>query len=102
MNSAPIKPLISTSDRDKIDVRIGTILAVEDVDSAVLKIFETSGRNLRRRPLPASGAEVKNSATEIRSNNSKSSAVQNLGANRRACRFMAPNGPADLLSDVCC
>jgi hypothetical protein len=30
MNSAPIKPLISTSDLDKIDVRIGTILAVED------------------------------------------------------------------------
>lgn len=31
MNSAPIKPLISSSDLDKIDVRIGTILAVEDV-----------------------------------------------------------------------
>ena len=31
MNPAPIKPLISTSDLDKIDVRIGTILAVEDV-----------------------------------------------------------------------
>ena len=31
MNSAPIKPLISTSDLDKIDVRVGTILAVEDV-----------------------------------------------------------------------
>jgi tRNA-binding protein len=31
MNSAPIKPLISTSDLDKIDVRIGTIIAVEDV-----------------------------------------------------------------------
>jgi tRNA-binding protein len=31
MNSAPIKPLISTPDLDKIDVRIGTILAVEDV-----------------------------------------------------------------------
>jgi hypothetical protein len=28
MNSAPIKPLISTSDLDKIDGRIGTILAV--------------------------------------------------------------------------
>jgi hypothetical protein len=52
VNSAPIRPLISTSDRDKIDVRIGTILAVEDVDSAVLEFFETSGRSLRRRPLP--------------------------------------------------
>jgi hypothetical protein len=31
MNSAPIKPLISTSDLDKIDGRIGTILAVKDV-----------------------------------------------------------------------
>ena len=30
MNSAPIEPLISTSDLDKIDVRVGTI-AVEDV-----------------------------------------------------------------------
>src|SRR6201997_4973774 len=31
MNPAPIKPLISTSDLDKIDVRDGTILSVEDV-----------------------------------------------------------------------
>src|SRR5260370_39436962 len=31
MNPAPINPLISTSDLDKIDVRVGTILAVEDV-----------------------------------------------------------------------
>jgi tRNA-binding protein len=31
MNPAPIKPLISISDLDKIDVRVGTILAVEDV-----------------------------------------------------------------------
>jgi tRNA-binding EMAP/Myf-like protein len=31
MNPAPIKPLISTSDLDNIDVRGGTILAVEDV-----------------------------------------------------------------------
>src|SRR5258708_20255825 len=31
MKSAPIKPLISTSDLDKIDVCIGTILAVKDV-----------------------------------------------------------------------
>ena len=31
MNPAPIKPLISASDLDKIDVRVGTILAVEDV-----------------------------------------------------------------------
>ena len=29
MNPAPIKPLISTSDLDKIDVRVGTILAVK-------------------------------------------------------------------------
>src|SRR5262249_8090035 len=27
----PIKPLISTSDLDRIDIRVGTILAVEDV-----------------------------------------------------------------------
>jgi hypothetical protein len=31
MNPAPIKPLISTSDLDKIDVRVGTILVVEVV-----------------------------------------------------------------------
>jgi predicted Mrr-cat superfamily restriction endonuclease len=31
MNPAPIKPLITTSDLDKIDVRVGTILVVEDV-----------------------------------------------------------------------
>ena len=31
MNPAPIKPLIFISDLDKIDVRVGTILAAEDV-----------------------------------------------------------------------
>jgi len=31
MNPAPIKRLISTSDPDKIDVRVGTILAIEGV-----------------------------------------------------------------------
>ena len=30
MNPVPIKPLISTSDLDKIDVRVGTILAVTE------------------------------------------------------------------------
>jgi tRNA-binding protein len=31
MTPAPIKPLISTGELDKIDIRVGTILAVEDV-----------------------------------------------------------------------
>jgi hypothetical protein len=31
MNPAPIKPLIFISDLDKIDFRVGTILAAEDV-----------------------------------------------------------------------
>ncbi|HLZ02075.1 MAG TPA: hypothetical protein VKR55_07975 [Bradyrhizobium sp.] len=31
MNPAPVKPIISISDLEKIDVRVGTILAVEDV-----------------------------------------------------------------------
>jgi tRNA-binding protein len=31
MNPAPIKPVISIADLDKIDVRVGTILAVEVV-----------------------------------------------------------------------
>ena len=31
MTPAPIKPLISLDDLDKIDVRVGTILTVEDV-----------------------------------------------------------------------
>jgi tRNA-binding protein len=31
MTSAPIKPLITATDLDKIDIRVGTILAVEDV-----------------------------------------------------------------------
>jgi tRNA-binding protein len=31
MNPTPIKPLISTSDLDEIEVRVGTIIAVEDV-----------------------------------------------------------------------
>ena len=31
MNPAPIKPLIFISDFDKIDVRVETILAAEDV-----------------------------------------------------------------------
>ena len=31
MKPAPVKSLISTSDLDKIDIRVGTILVVEDV-----------------------------------------------------------------------
>jgi tRNA-binding protein len=31
MPPAPVKPFISTGDLDKIDIRVGTILAVEDV-----------------------------------------------------------------------
>lgn len=34
MTPAPIKPLISIADLDKIDVRVGTILAVEDVPNS--------------------------------------------------------------------
>jgi len=33
MIPAPIKPLISIDDLDKIDIRVGTVLAVEDVAS---------------------------------------------------------------------
>ena len=45
MNPAPIKPLISTSDLDKIDVRVGTILPVEDVAHSGAR-----GRNAHQRP----------------------------------------------------
>ena len=31
MTPAPIQPAISASDLDKIDIRVGTIVAVEDV-----------------------------------------------------------------------
>jgi methionine--tRNA ligase beta chain len=31
MTPAPIKPLITSADLDKIDIRVGTILAVEDI-----------------------------------------------------------------------
>jgi tRNA-binding protein len=34
MTPAPIKPLISVDDLDKIDIRVGTILAVEDVPNS--------------------------------------------------------------------
>ena len=34
MTPAPIKPLISASDLDKLDIRVGTILAVEDVPAS--------------------------------------------------------------------
>jgi len=34
MNPAPIKPTISLDQIDKIDVRVGTILAVEDVTNS--------------------------------------------------------------------
>ena len=34
MTPAPIKPLISASDLDKLDVRVGTILAVENVQNS--------------------------------------------------------------------
>ena len=34
MTPATIKPAISTSDLDKIDIRVGTIVAVEDVPNS--------------------------------------------------------------------
>ena len=34
MTPAPIKPAISASDLDKIDIRVGTIVAVEDVPNS--------------------------------------------------------------------
>ncbi len=34
MNFAPIKPLIQSSDLEKIDIRVGTILAVEDLEGS--------------------------------------------------------------------
>ena len=34
MTPASIKPLISTSDLDKIDIRVGTIVGVEDVPNS--------------------------------------------------------------------
>ena len=34
MTPAPIKPLISSDDLDKIDIRVGTITAVEDVPNS--------------------------------------------------------------------
>jgi methionine--tRNA ligase beta chain len=34
MTPAPIKPPISTADLDKIDIRVGTIVAVEDVPNS--------------------------------------------------------------------
>jgi tRNA-binding protein len=34
MTPAPTKPLITSADLDKIDIRVGTILAVEDVRSS--------------------------------------------------------------------
>lgn len=34
MNVAPVKPLITMADLDKIDVRVGTIESVEEIDGA--------------------------------------------------------------------
>jgi len=34
MTPAPIKPLISFDDLDKIDIRVGTILTIEDVEKS--------------------------------------------------------------------
>jgi methionine--tRNA ligase beta chain len=34
MTPAPIKPLISSHDLDKVDIRVGTIVAVEDVPNS--------------------------------------------------------------------
>ena len=34
MTPAPIKPAISTADLDKIDIRVGTIVGVEDVPNS--------------------------------------------------------------------
>jgi hypothetical protein len=85
MNSAPIKPLIS--DRGRTNVRrmmaAPRFAEYSHMEPTLLQ--------------PCRVAQFKNSATEIRSNNSRSSPVQNLGANRREYRFMAGLGRANWL-----
>jgi tRNA-binding protein len=47
---APIKPFITTSDLDAIDVRVGTIIAVEDVEGAdkLVRLIVDFGDHRRR------------------------------------------------------
>jgi tRNA-binding protein len=45
----PVKPLIETADLDKIDIRVGTILSVEDVEGSdkLLKLTVSFGDHQR-------------------------------------------------------
>ena len=43
MTPAPIKPLISSDDLDKLDIRVGTILAAEDVAKVALLMAALPG-----------------------------------------------------------
>jgi tRNA-binding EMAP/Myf-like protein len=69
METAPVKPTISISDLEKVDVRVGTIESVEDVPSAELvKLVIDFGSQAdgRRRP-------QKSARTLARSRNRRSS-----------------------------
>jgi len=58
---APIKPVITIADLDKIDIRVGTILSVEDVTGAdkLLKLTVALG-NVQRTTLAAMKQEREN------------------------------------------
>jgi tRNA-binding protein len=49
MNVTPIKPLIDFADLEKIDIRVGTIMAVEDIEGAdkLLKLTVSFGDHQR-------------------------------------------------------
>ena len=66
MNPAPIKPTISLDQIDKIDVRVGTILAVEDVtNSEKLMRLSVDFGDHRRTVLVGVKTERENPRTEL-------------------------------------
>lgn len=64
-NPSPIKPAITLSDLQKIDIRIGTIMAVEDVSGSNKLLKLTVGFGDHRRTILAGMKQERQNPEEI-------------------------------------
>lgn len=65
MNPAPIKPAITIDDFGKIDVRVGTILAVNDVEGSTKLVALTVDFGDHQRTILAGMKQEREDPTEI-------------------------------------
>ncbi len=65
MNPAPIKPTITIDDFGKVDIRVGTILAVDDVEGSTKLVALTVDFGDHQRTILAGMKQEREDPTEI-------------------------------------